>query len=260
MFNSNIPYSVPVAPLYGGCGTGNNGNNGFFGDSWAWIIILLLIFGWGGNGNGFSGFGGGGFNGEVQRGFDNSTVIGKLDRLGDGIASLGYDQLAQMNGIQQTLCQGFNGINTTVLQSANTLQAQFADCCCTTQRAIDGVNYNLATQACDIKHVMSDNTRDIIENANNNSRAILDFLVNDKISTLQAENQNLRLAASQANQNAVLMAAMDANTAQIIRRTGNDCPVPAYVVQPPTQVSFTINACGQFSGYNNGYGCGCGCA
>ena len=254
MFNSNIPYSVPVAPINGGCG---NGNDGLFGGSWAWIIVLLLIFGW--NGNGFGGgFGGGGFNGDLQRGFDNTTVVGKLDRLGDGIASLGYAQLAQINGVQQTLCQGFNGVNTAMLQGFNGLQGQIATCCCDTQRAIDGVNYNMSTQACDTRNLIQTTTRDIIDNANANNRALLDFLVNDKISTLQAENQNLKLAASQANQNAVLMAAMDANTAQIIRRTGNDCPIPAYVVQPPTQVSFPLNGCGQFAGYNNG--CGCGCA
>jgi hypothetical protein len=47
--------------------------------------------------------------------------------------------------------------------------------------------------------------------------------------------------------------------AQIIRRTGNDCPIPAYVVQPPAQVTFPTNCCGQFNGggWNNGCGqCG----
>ena len=71
---------------------------------------------------------------------------------------------------------------------------------------------------------------------------------------MQSENQALKLAASQANQNAVLQAAMDANTAEIIRRTGHDCPVAAYVVPNP-------NCCyGNPAGvgYNNGYsGCGC---
>ena len=76
--------------------------------------------------------------------------------------------------------------------------------------------------------------------------------MNDKLATLQAENQNLKLAASQANQNAVLQAAMSANTAEIIRRTGNDCPIPAYVVNPPVPQTF----CG--NGYNYNGGCG-GC-
>ena len=90
--------------------------------------------------------------------------------------------------------------------------------------------------------------------ANANSRAILDFLTNDKIASLQSEVQSLRLSASQANQNAVLMAAMDANKAEILRRTGAECPTPAYIVQPPTPVTFPVNACGQAYGGCNGGG------
>lgn len=57
-------------------------------------------------------------------------------------------------------------------------------------------------------------------------------------------NQALRFQASQGNQNAVLMAAMDSNKAEILRRTGADCPVPAYWVQPPTPVQVPCNSCG----------------
>jgi hypothetical protein len=92
--------------------------------------------------------------------------------------------------------------------------------------------------------VVNTSTRDILENQNTNTRAILDFLTNDKIATLTAENQSLKLSASQANQNAVLMAAMDANKAEILRRTGAECPTTAYVVQPPTPVRFPWNDCG----------------
>ena len=90
------------------------------------------------------------------------------------------------------------------------------------------------------------------------TRQIMDFLVQDKISALQAENQSLKFAASQANQNAVLMAAMDANKAELLRRTGHDCPTAAYLVQPPTPVNFPTNGCGtvQFGGWG-GNGCGC---
>lgn len=146
-----------------------------------------------------------------------------------------------------------------MMQGQNALQAQLASCCCDTQRAIDGVNYNMATNTCALQNTMNNNTRDIIDNANANSRAILDYLCQDKISTLQSENQALRLAASQSAQNATLMAAMDANKADILRRTGAECPTPAYVVQPPTPVNFPTNCCGQFAGWNNGCGnCG-GC-
>lgn len=234
MFNTNIPYSVPVTPY----GTNGNGNGLFGGDSWAWIIVLLLLFGWGGNGGfgGFGGFGGGGYS-EVQRGFDQNAVINKLDGLTYGLSDSTY------------------ALNNAITGGFHSVQSQLAECCCATQRAIDGVNYNMATQACDTRNVIQNSTRDILESNNANTRAILDFLTNDKISTLQAENQSLKLQASQAAQNAFITANQEAQTAELIRRIGADCPVPAYVVQPPAQVSFPVNSCGQFTGYG-----GCGCA
>ena len=239
MFNSGIPYSVPVTPY----GTSSNGNGLFGGDSWAWIIVLLLLFGWGGNGNGgFGGFGGGGYS-DVQRGFDHNSVINKLDGLTYGLSDSTY---ALNNAIQG----GFHSV-----------QSQLADCCCTTQRAIDGVNFNMAKGFCDLGNVINSSTRDILESNNANTRAILDFLTNDKISTLQAENQSLKFQASQTAQNAFITANQEAQTAELIRRLGADSPVPAYVVQPPLQVSFPVNSCGQFAGYGNyGGNCGCGCA
>lgn len=245
--NANIPYSVPVYPA-----TGGTNNGGLFGgDSWAWIIVLLLIFGWGGNG--FGGFGGGGGNGEVQRGFDHQSIVSKLDQqtygLADSTYALNNAITNGFNGVQQTLCQGFNGINTGMLTGFNGVQAQLADCCCENRAAIAQVRYDMAAQACDTRHAIQDSTRQI-----------LDFLTTDKIATLQAENQNLKLKASQAEQNSYIAANQQAQTAELIRRLGADCPVPAYVVQPPLQVSFPVNGCGQFNGYGyNGGGCGCGC-
>ena len=253
MFNNgNTAFSMPVVPA--GYGSGGYGMGGFGGDWWG-IIVLLLIFGaFNGNGFGFGGFGGNGGYSEIQRGFDQNAVINKLDGLTYGLSDSTYALTGALNtgfnGVQQTLCQGFNGISREI-----------ADCCCATQGAIKDVRYDLATQACDTRNLIQSTTRDIIDNANANNRVLLDFLVNDKLATLQAENQNLRLKASQADQNAVLRAAIDASTAEIIRRTGNDCPIPAYVVNGPTPISFPTNCCGQFTGFNNyGYGNGCGCA
>jgi hypothetical protein len=162
--------------------------------------------------------------------------------------------LSGINGIDSALCQGFNGINTAILQGNNALSAQLAQCCCDNRAAIADVKYTIANEGCETRHALFNNTRDIIDNANANSRAILDFLTNDKIASLQSEVQSLRLSASQANQNAVLMAAMDANKAEILRRTGAECPTPAYIVQPPTPVTFPVNACGQAYGGCNGGG------
>ena len=249
MFNSNCA-SVPlVANIDGGCN-----NNGWGADGGWWILIILFaIFGWGGNG-----FGWGGNNGrdgypcatqaDVRAAVDQQTLISKLDQQTYGLA----DTFTALNN---TLNSNFRGIDNAICtlgyqnqQGFNTIAHQISDCCCATQRAIDGVNYNLATQTNAIQNAMCNNTRDIIDNQNSNTRSILDFLVNDKIATLQAENQNLKLKASQAEQNAYLLNEL------------KPCPSPAYVVQPPTQVTFPVNTCGQFTGYGYNNGCGCGCA
>lgn len=245
--DGGVPAVMNVTP------TGGYGNSGGWGGDWgSWIILFLIfgLFGWGG----WGGFGGnsGGVGSEVQRGFDTSAIIGKLDGINSGLCDGFY-------AVNTSLLNGFNSTQMTMMQGQNAMQAQLADCCCQTQRAIDGVNYNLATQACGIQNTIQTSTRDIIDNANANSRAILDYLCQDKISTLQSENQALRLAASQSAQNATLMAAMDANKSEILRRTGAECPTPAYVVQPPQPVNFPTNCCGQFNGWGNGCGnCG-GC-
>ena len=135
-------------------------------------------------------------------------------------------------------------------------QQAIADCCCTTQRGLDGINYNMAMNTNALQQTMNNNTRDILESNNNNTRAILDFLTQDKISTLQSENQALKFQASQTAQNAFITANQEAQTAELIRRLGADCPQPAYVVQPPTPVNFPTNCCGQFIGYNYN-NCGC---
>lgn len=214
--------------------TDGNRNNGMFGGDWSAWIILFLLFGMfgGGWGNGFGGFGNGGgagFQGYATRADINEGFA--LNGLQTGITA-----------IQQGLCDTTYALNNAI-----------KDCCCTTQRAIDGVNFNMAKGFCDLSNVVNNGTRDVLENQNANTRAILDFLTQDKIATLTAENQNLKLTASQANQNAVLMAAMDANKAEILRRTGAECPTPAYVVQPPTPVHFPYNNCGCGNNFAYGY-------
>ena len=99
-------------------------------------------------------------------------------------------------------------------------------------------------------------TRDIIDNANANSRAILDFLTQDKISTLTAENQALKFQASQTAQNAFITANQEAQTATLLRRLGAECPSPAYLVNAPPPVTFPVNGCGQVQFANAGCGCG----
>lgn len=277
MFNNcTTGLTMPVAPV--SYGYGNNGGMFGNGSDWWGIVILLVLLVWGGNGNGF-GFGGlrGASEGcatqaEVRNAVDQQTLISKLDQQTYGLADSTYALNNSItNGfadVQQTLCQGFNGVNTAILQSSNAsergfanLSSQLAMCCCDIERGIDGINYNMAKNTCDLQNTMHNNTRDIIDNQNCNTRAILDFLTQDKITSLQAENQNLKLVASQERQNNVLRAAMDANTAEIIRRTGNDCPVPAYVVPNPNccynPFGFNFNNGLGFNSFNNNCSCGC---
>ncbi len=205
-------------------------NDGMFGGDWSAWIILFLLFGLFGNGNGF-GFGGG-FGGRgcgqpaTTADLTSQSIISKLDGLTNGLSDSTYAVTGAINGLSH----------------------QVSDCCCATQRAIDGVNYNMATQACDTRNVIQNSTRDILESNNANTRAILDFLTQDKIATLTAENQSLKFQASQNAQNAYLTATIDSSRAELIRRLGADCPVPAYVVPNPNccynaQVSFA-NSCG----------------
>ena len=255
MFNNSTPFTMPVQPAY--YGGGNNGGFGF-GSDWIGLIVILAILGWGGNGfgGGFGGFGGG--RGgcyepcATKADLTAQGIVQKLDGITYGISDSTY-------ALNNSITSGFHGVDNAICnlgynvqQGFNTLGHQISDCCCQTQRAIDGVNYNMATQACDIKHAINDSTRQV-----------LDFLTTDKIATLQAENQALKFKASQSEQNAFITANQNAQTAELIRRLGADCPVNAYVVQPPTPVTFPTNCCGQFSGFGNyGYNnnCGCGCA
>lgn len=247
MFNSGTELTMPVVPA----GYNNNGMGGFGGDWWGIIVLLLLFGAFNGNGFGFGGGNGGGFQGyatraDINEGFALNNLQGGITAIQQGICDSTY---ALTNAINS----GFHGVDT----GFHSLSAQLAQCCCDNRAAIADVKYQMATDTCAVQHSINGAARDILESNNANTRAILDFLTQDKIATLQAENQNLKLAASQSNQNAVLMAAMDANTATLIRRLGADCPAPSYLVNPPTPVSFPVNNCGQYAGYNGGCGCGC---
>lgn len=266
MFNSNNGYSLADIAA----ATGRN-ENGFMNGDGAWWIIILFLFvfcGWGGYGYGAGGFGGFGGQGgatsvyegyvlsndmnmlsrQVSDGFNSQER--KLDSISNGICSLGYDQLAQINGI-----------NTNIMSGVNTLQAAIKDCCCQTQQNINdtqyligsnaaeisrGVergfadtNYNLAIQAnglstavangfCQTNFNAQTNTRDIIDSATANTRAILEKLnkmeidaKDDKIAYLTAKLNKADLAASQAAQNTYLISEL------------KPCPQPAYVVPNP---------------------------
>lgn len=284
MFNSTngTQLTMPVVPAGGsGFGTGFGGDGAWF----IWIILIIAIFGGWGYGNGFGGFGGNQGSTSVYEGYVLNNDFSQLSKqisdtynmtdrkfegIANGICSLGYDQLAQMNGI-----------NTNIMTVGNTLQAAVKDCCCQTQQNLADVkytigstgadisrgvergfadtNFNLSTLAngintavangfCQTNFNAATNTRDIVDSQNAGTQAILariDALESsrkdEKIAELTAKLNRADLAASQAAQNQYLVERLDPHP----------CPINAYVVQPPQQITFPTSCCGQFNG------CGC---
>ena len=228
--------TMPVAPA----NTGNGNGFGWGGDGAWWIVLFLIFAAFGGWGNGF-GFGGGG-NG-VMDGYvltsDFANVERKIDSVNQGLCDGFYQQAQLINGTTMAMANGFGQAELSratqqaaLMQQLTAMQMQAAECCCNTQRSIEGVRYDMAAQACDTRNTVQNATRDIIDNANSNSRAILDFLTQSKLQDLQSENQGLKLAASQAAQNSYLVSQL------------RPSPIPAYTVQNPY-------CCNQFAG------CGC---
>lgn len=236
--------------------TGNGNNNGFGGNGDnAWWIILFLIFGWGRNGFG-GGYGNGGGSGIADNyvlATDFATIERKLDSVNSGICDATFALNNTMTngfaGVQQTLCQGFSGVNQAISNSAfNTerglwnLSSQFADCCCQTQRAIDGVNYNMAMNTNGIQQTLCSTTRDLIENQNANYRALHDEIVANRM-----EDKNAQIAAQQNEINALRLAASQAKQNSYLVNELRPCPVPAYIT------------CNPYQSYNPCNPCGCGC-
>lgn len=267
---------MPVAPAYqGGC-YGGYGNNGMWGGGWDSWILLFLIFGMYGRG-GWGGWDGNNSNccapatcADLQRGFDNQSVMNKLNGLENGLCDGFY---AQNTG----MLNGFHGVDNAVCQlgfqthtAVSGLGTQLQQCCCDIERAIDNANFQTAqgingigskidsccceTQRqiergfCDTNYNLATNTTAIIQNAHNDTDRViakLDAMESarqaEKIQALQMENQGLKFAASQASQNAFITANQEAQTAELIRRLGRDCPIPAYVVPNP---NCCYNPCG----------------
>lgn len=277
-----------------GQNSNNRNDGGFgFGDGWSgiWgIIILAMIFGWG-NG-GWGGFGGGNsalqgaltrsdlcaeFNANdlqnavrgVQQGICdstfalNNTVVNGFSNVArdmcTGFANVAAGLTENRFAAQQSACSIERAIDNSRFDTQtgfNALGSQLASCCCDIRSGLKDIQFQNATDTCAIQTSLANVGRDIIDNQNANYRGLMDFMVQSKIDALQNENQALRLSASQSAQNAAIGAMITASEANIIRRTGNDCPIPAYVVPNP-------NCC--YGPYGNGYGygynnnCGCGC-
>lgn len=200
----------------------NGRNDGGFGNGWGdgWWILLLLLCGWG-NGNGWAGNGGGnqmlGYElgrvattNDVASGFSTSTIMGNIN-------DIMLTQQAGFANVQQTLCQGFNGLNQAI-----------GDCCCQTQRAIDNVNFNMQKNTCDIQRSI-----DCVGDR------IINYMTNQELANLRDQVQTYRFRESQSAQNAYLI--------DQLRPTAR----PAYITCSPYESAFGYGRNG-----NCGGGCG----
>lgn len=265
MFN-NLNGGYSLADIAAATNGSGNGNGFGFGDN-GWWIILLFLFANGGWGNG--GWGGNGTQSEIAYGFDMNNlengVRGIQNGICDGFYAMNTGMLNSTAQLQSTMAQGFGGINTalmgidsniqksfcdntiaglqsnaTLLAQLNNMQAQDAACCCETKNLINqnfaDLSYRMATSDNDTRRAISDAARDITDNQNAGTRAILEFLTQDKIAALQAENQTLKFAQSQSNQNAFLIGQLAPKA------------IPAYLAPNPYTGQY-----GNYGAYNSCY-------
>ena len=223
--DGGVQATMPVAPV----NSSNGGGFGWGGEG-SWFIIILFLFaflGWGNGGWGNNGNSGGVVDGYVLTS-DFANVERKIESVNQGLCDGFYQQAQLVNGTNMAMANGFaqaelsrSNQQAALMQQLNAMQMQAANCCCENRAAIAQVRYDMAAQACDTRNTVQNATRDIIDANNQNSRAILDFLTQSKLSDLQAENQGLKLAASQAAQNSYLVSQL------------RPSPIPAYTVQNP---------------------------
>ena len=245
------------------CGNDDYGND-MFGGNGAWWLIVLLLFGWGRNGFG-GGYGGGSGVGEnYVLATDFATIERKLDGINNGICDATFQLTNTLNSNFRNVDNAICTLGYQALQNTNAIQSQLAGCCCDIQGAIKDVAYGNAMNANAIQQQISSCCCDI-EKMNMQSRfdaqayncntlqaidklgdRIVDHLNAKENQALRDEVTALRLAASQAKQNEYLISRLDPNP----------CPTPAYVVQPPQQVTFPTNCCGNVSYASTGCGCG----
>ena len=270
MFNNENGYSLPDIAAASG-----SNNDGFFGGNNGWWIILLFLFAWGGWGNG--GWGGNNGNNNANTtaalyGLDNlsemntamangfynlntgllngfatttAAVNAGTSAIQSDICNMGMQNLQNTNGILQAInsntVAGMQNTFGLTNQLANMQAAQQLANCQTDQNIASSfaqLNYNLATEACADRAAITTGARDIIDNANNNTRQILDFLVQDRLSALQSENNALKGQISQSEQNAYLLSQL------------KPAPSPAYLVSNPYTGTYGYGWNG-FYGANN---------
>lgn len=219
----------------------NRNNDGMFGGNGAWWIIILFLFafvGWGGNGWGGNGNSGAADNyvlasdfATVQRMISDATnsLERRLDNTQNGLCDLGYTQAQLINGVQVGQMQ--QGYETRI--AVNGVGQKLSDCCCDIKQEIAGVNNGLGRAIergfCDTNYNLQAQHNATMIAIDKVGDRVIDYLNSTRMQDLQAENQALRLAASQQAQNNYLVSTL------------RPTPVPSYQVQNPYCCN---NSCG----------------
>ena len=234
--------TMPVAPA----NTGNDGGFGWGGGSGIWLIVLFLIFavcgGWGNNGFGGNnaGNGAGVVDGYVLTS-DFANIERKLDAVNNGICDSTF-------ALNNAITSGFSTAELSranqqmaFMQQFSALQAQMASCCCDLREAIQGINYNLATQGCDTRNLIQNNTRDIIDAMNCGFRSIEQRMTAQEMAAKDAK-------IAEQNQDLAGYRQIDALKAYVGGQFAyyNPRPVPSFNVAAPFQ----------YAGCGNQYACG----
>jgi hypothetical protein len=149
----------------------NNDNGNEFGGG-AWWIIVLFLFAFMGNGFGNKS------NGDpvTEAGLCNAMNFNNLENTVGRLSDLTQNQT-------MTLGSAISNTAKDIALGQASLQQQISNCCCTTQRAIDGVNYNNAINTANIQKTIDDRFAQM-------ERSRLE----DRISQLEQMNSQLFLA------------------------------------------------------------------
>jgi hypothetical protein len=166
--------------------------------------------------------GGGGLFGN-RNGYGDAAVQGAITRsdLFEGFNN--QDVNGQLRGITNGLCDGFYAINSSLKDGFYGTQANIKDCCCTTNRNIDAVRFDMSKGFCDVAgaiHAEGEATRALI-NANTMQE------LRDKLADKDRELMTANFQLSQQAQNAYLINEI------------RPCAKPAYITcSPYTTASF----------------------
>lgn len=143
-----------------------------FGSGWFLIVVLFLfMFGFGGNGwnrqNDYGQYATAASQQEILFGQQFGQINDRLTNLGDGICSLGYEMQGGIGQLGKEMALAQNGTNMALMQTGNAIQGQLAECCCNTQRAIDGVNANIDAKFAALEKSQMEQRIAQLEQANN---------------------------------------------------------------------------------------------